>query len=263
MCLILFSYDTHPDYWLILAANRDEFYNRPTHPLGFWTDNPNVLAGRDLRGDGTWLGVTTTGRIAAVTNFRDPKPYKEKAPSRGNLVRDYLTGDDPPQRYLEQIKTNGYRYNGFNLIAGNNTGLYYYSNRAKQVHKLKPGLYGISNHLLDTSWPKVSRGKAELQKQFIGNDKIDIQKILSVLTDRSLPADDELPDTGVGLEWERILSPLFIISDDYGTRSSSIVLMEKSGRVTFVERTFLEEASEIKESETRRYSFTLSGRAPV
>ena len=255
MCLIIFSYRLHPAYRLILAANRDEFYERPTAPLAYWPDYPDVLAGRDLKASGTWLGVTKSGRIAAITNYREPTKHMENAPSRGILIRDFLTGNAPPQRYLNAVSKMRHAYNGFNLIAGDLPGLYYYSNRAGRVQPLQPGLYGISNHLLDTAWPKIERGKELLQSQLSGWETIDTEKIWKILADRSLPADEELPDTGVGLQWERILAPLFITSADYGTRSSSIVLMEYSGRVTFMERTFLNSARGIETGETVSYSF--------
>ena len=258
MCLILFSYKTHPNYRLILAANRDEFYQRPTAPLNYWTDHPNVLAGRDLKSNGTWLGVTRTGRIAAITNYREEAAPIEKAPSRGDLIRNYLTADSASSRYLNDVRHIGHIYNGFNLITGDMDGLFYYSNRANRIQTLKPGLYGISNHLLDTSWPKVKKGKARLQGQLSGEEKFDPQKIFDILSDRSMPPDAELPDTGVGLQWERILSPLFITSSDYGTRSSSIVLITVSGHVTAMERTFLKTGGEIKEEQTRKYSFRIN-----
>lgn len=253
MCLILFSYQTHPAYRLILAANRDEFYKRPTRALAFWTDHPDLLAGRDLKGNGTWLGVSRTGRIAAISNYRDPNALMPHAPSRGLLVRDCLTGASSPQHYLETVSKIGQRYNGYNLIAGDTGGLYYYSNRSSGVRQMQPGIYGISNHLIDTSWPKVQRAKALLQDQLNGSQKINIDKILEILGDRSQPADAELPHTGVGLEWERILAPMFIISPDYGTRSSSVILIDQSGRITFWERTFVKTANGIKTGETRQY----------
>lgn len=253
MCLILFSYQTHPAYRLVLAANRDEFYDRPTAAMAYWKDHPDVLAGRDLKGGGTWLGVTRTGRIAAITNYRDPAALMQNAPSRGILIRDFLTGNSSPQHYLAEVSKIGARYNGFNLIAGDSSGLYYYSNRSSGVQQLKPGIYGISNHLMDTAWPKVQRGKALLQHQLNGHEKIDIEKIWEILADRSRPVDAELPNTGVGLQWERILSPLFITSPDYGTRCTSIVLMEYSGQITFTERTFIRAAHKVRTGETRRY----------
>ena len=258
MCLILFSYKLHADYQLILAANRDEFYERPTASLEYWPDHPDVLAGRDLKSNGTWLGVTRSGRLAAVTNYREPASHRENAPSRGILIRDFLIGNSSPERYLKAVSKKRKSYNGFNFIAGDPSGLYYYSSRAARVRQLQPGLYGISNHLIDTAWPKIQRGKDLLQGQLSGREKIDIEKIWNILSDRSQPSDEELPDTGVGLDWERILSPLFIISPDYGTRSSSVVLIDKSGRVTIQERTFSYTGNEIKEGETRKYSFMMS-----
>ena len=257
MCLILFSYKLHAKYRLILAANRDEFYNRPTASLNYWSDHPEVLAGRDLKGNGTWLGITRSGRLAAITNYREPAAHMENAPSRGILIRDFLTGNASPEHYLNAVSKKSKTYNGFNLIAGDPSGLYYYSNRATRVRQLQPGLYGISNHLIDTAWPKIQRGKDLLKGQLNGREKIDIEKIWEVLADRSLPADKALPDTGVGLQWERILAPLFINSPDYGTRSSSIVLMEYSGRVTFLERTFENSTAGAAPGETVTYHFNI------
>lgn len=254
MCLILFSYQTHPAYRLVLAANRDEFYDRPTAAMAYWKDHPDVLAGRDLKGNGTWLGVTRSGRIAAITNYRDPAALMQNAPSRGILIRDFLTGNSSPQHYLAEVSKIGARYNGFNLIAGDTSGLYYYSNRSTGVQQLKPGIYGISNHLIDTAWPKVQRGKALLQHQLNGHEKIDIEKIWEILADRSRPVDAKLPNTGVGLQWERILAPLFITSPDYGTRCTSIVLIDTSDHITMLERTFIRADHEIKAGATRQYT---------
>jgi len=257
MCLILFSYRLHPDYRLIVAANRDEFYNRPTAALDYWPDHPDVLAGRDLKANGTWLGVSRTGRIAAITNFREPETHMQNAPSRGLLSRNFLTGNSAAKHYLEAVSKRSHTYNGFNLIAGDRSGLYYYSNRAGRPQQLRPGLYGISNHLIDTAWPKILRGKYLLRDQLTGQENIDTEKIWEILTDRSLPADEELPDTGVGLQWERILAPLFISSPDYGTRSSSIVLMHCSGQLTFMERTFEKGVAGIETSEILSYIFNI------
>jgi len=258
MCLILLSYKMHPDYRLILAANRDEFYNRPTAPLDYWADHPDVLAGRDLKGNGTWLGVTRSGCIAAITNYREPAAHMQNAPSRGILISDFLCGNASPERYLKAVSKMSRAYNGFNLIVGDRSGLYYYSNRATRIRQLQPGLYGISNHLIDSAWPKIARAKDLLQGQLSGREKINIENIWEILSDNSLPPDDELPDTGVGLHWERILSPLFISSADYGTRSSSIVLLDKSGRVSIRERTFLNTGNKIKEGATRKFSFKIN-----
>lgn len=258
MCLILLSYDIHPVYRVVLAANRDEYYDRPTKPLAFWDDISDILAGRDLKRLGVWLGVTRTGRIAAITNYREPFLRLENAPSRGLLVSDFLSGMESPKHYLDNIKAIGHRYNGFNLFVGDRSGLFYYSNKGNTIQKLKPGLYGLSNHLLDTPWPKIEKGKAALGALLEGRDKIDLEDVFHILADRSNPPDDRLPDTGVDRDWERVLSPLFITSPSYGTRSSSVVVMESTGRVIFAERTFEPQQAELSENQTRIFNFTIS-----
>ncbi len=165
-----------------------------------WLDGaPDVLAGRDLKGSGTWLGITESGRIAGITNFREPDLFKPDAPSRGLLISNYLTGTETPKIYLKHIKPTGHRYNGFNLILGDQSGLYYYSNKTNKIKEVKPGLYGLSNHLLDTPWPKVENGKAGLKKLLTGKNQIDTEDIFSLLSDRTFAPDDRLPDTGIGV----------------------------------------------------------------
>ena len=257
MCLIILSYSNYPLYRLILAANRDEFYDRPTAPLGFWDETPHVLAGRDLKSGGTWLGVTKTGRICAITNFRDPAAQITDAPSRGHLVADFLKGSESPQKYLKKVKEAGIKYNGFNLLAGDESGIFFCSNRADKIVKLSPGLYGLSNNLLDTPWPKVAKGKRCMEK-ILSSNEIDCESLFELLSDRNMPPDSDLPDTGVGIEWERILSPLFIKSDIYGTRSSSIVLIGKEN-ITFMERTYIKNGPDSMKHETRQFSFAFSG----
>jgi uncharacterized protein with NRDE domain len=235
MCLIAFAYRQHPAWQLILAANRDEFYARPTASMAYWEDAPEVLAGRDLVGGGTWLGITRSGRFAAVTNYRDPGGLREDAPSRGLLVADFLRGTEKPQAYLEILRTGADRYNGFSLLVGDSHGLYYFSNRENAVRELHPGIYGLSNHLLDTPWPKVLRVKRAL-RQLIEANAVETQRILEILADPLRPSDEDLPDTGVGLTWERLLSPVFISSEHYGTRSSTALLISHDGRVSLTER---------------------------
>ena len=238
MCLLLLAVQKHPDYKLVLAANRDEYYDRPTAPAAFWDEAPHLLAGKDLRAGGTWLGITKTGRIAAITNYRDPAAVISGAPSRGNLVSDFLLGRQSPERFLEGLAPEKDRYNGFNLIIGVNDQLYWFSNRGDKAHKLSPGIYGLSNRLLDTPWPKLTRSK-EAMVHLISNQKKPSQDALfQMLLDRTEADDDQLPDTGVGTEWERILSPIFISSPTYGTRSSTIILVDQQNRVTFSEKTF-------------------------
>ncbi|MDX9788230.1 MAG: NRDE family protein [Desulfobacterales bacterium] len=257
MCLILFAYRIHPEFKLILAANRDEFYDRPALPLGVWQDRPHILAGRDLRGGGTWLGVTRTGRFAAITNYRDPASVKPNAPSRGLLLTDYLISDSPPETYLNNISQNAQQYNGFNLLIGNATELYYYSNREGAVKCLEPGLYGLSNHLLNTAWPKVARGKNSLKKLLQNKNGVGPEQVFQLLFDKSTPPAEQLPDTGVGLRKEKMLSPMFISSKGYGTRSSSVLLMSHSGQISFAERSYTPSTYLPPKSYTRQFHFSV------
>jgi uncharacterized protein with NRDE domain len=237
MCLILFAWKVDEDYPLVMAANRDEFYERPSAPAAFWEEAPNLLAGRDLREGGTWLGVTTEGRLAALTNYRDPASLKIGAPSRGRLVSDYLRGREIPEAYLQRIAPDADRFNGFNLLVGDPDDLFCYSNRGGR-QRLGPGIYGLSNRLLDAPWPKVERGKTALSALLKEKKGLSPERLFALLADRNRSPDDRLPDTGVGLAWERVLSPLFIESPVYGTRSSTVLLIDRRGEVTFTERVF-------------------------
>ncbi|HUX25460.1 MAG TPA: NRDE family protein [Burkholderiales bacterium] len=237
MCLILFAHDAHPEYPLVVAANRDEYYRRPTAKAAFWHDHPQVLAGRDLECMGTWLGVTRAGRFAALTNFRDPSERKPDAPSRGQLVSDFLTSEREPREYLEDVAARAPEYKGFNLLAGGVEGIFYFSSRAGSVQQVPRGIHGLSNNLLDTPWPKVVRGKQRLQQAMA--DEPNAEALLDLLHDCEPAAESELPDTGVGAELERVLSPALIVSSKYGTRSSTIVLFGAEGSVSFSERTVL------------------------
>jgi uncharacterized protein with NRDE domain len=237
MCLILFAYNVHPSYRLILAANRDEFYERPSLPADFWEDQQNVLAGRDLKEGGTWLGITKEGKFAAVTNYRDPSAFKSNAPSRGKLVSRYLIGKQSAGGYLEKVSSQADKYNGFNLLISDDNDLFVFSSNGEK-QKLNPGIYGLSNHNLNTPWPKVSRGKRLLKSTLDQKGSELKETLFAVLADRHIPPDSKLPKTGVGLEWERILSSMFITSPDYGTRSSTIILIGKNRCVRFVEKVF-------------------------
>lgn len=235
MCLILFALSAHPRYSLVLAANRDEFFARPTRAAHWWEDAPEVLAGRDLRGGGSWLGVTKRGRWAAVTNFREPGSIRADAPSRGALVSDFLRGDLPPERYLEDLLARAGDFNGFNLLVGDASGAWWLSNRGDGVLPVAPGVHGLSNHLLDTPWPKVERGRRELERVLAAPEP---DALLDLLLDRTLAADHLLPETGVGRELERELSASFILTPDYGTRSSTALLLSRDGTALLRERTF-------------------------
>jgi uncharacterized protein with NRDE domain len=238
MCLILLAYRVHPRYPLILAANRDEFYHRPTVPAAFWETAPQLLAGRDLKSGGTWLGIIRTGRIAALSNYRDPSNVRDNTPSRGGLVTDFLLGDLPPAEYLEMLRQRSQDYNGFNIIFGDRKNLFAYSNRGEVPPLLPPGIHGLSNHLLDTPWPKVTLGKKVLAEILAHGKQPAVEEIFALLADRSLPDDSLLPDTGVGLETERLLAPLFISGPTYGTRSSTLIMIDENASVTFSERTY-------------------------
>ena len=238
MCLLLMALNTHPAYRLILLANRDEYYDRQTSPAAFWHESPFLLAGKDLQGGGTWLGITRNGRIAAVTNYRDPSSIKEGAPSRGRLVSKFLLGQQGPLEYLDKLDQKAGKYNGFNLIVGEKGQSYWYSNRGDGVHALPAGIYGLSNHLLDTPWPKVAKSKDTLAHLLSEQETPSLEELFRILADHTIADDEHLPDTGVSLEWERIFSPIFIVSPTYGTRSSTVLLIDVQDRVTFVEKTF-------------------------
>ena len=250
MCLILVAWRVHPGYPLVVAANRDEFFPRPTAPAAFWIDSPQVLAGRDLEAGGTWMGATRTGRFAALTNFRDPTQMRKDAPSRGKLVADFLTGTEAPEAYLERIAGYGRRCNGYNLLTGDAESLWWASNMGGEARKLDPGVYGVSNHLLDTPWPKVGAGKTALA---VAIDRLpDHQALFELLRDDGIHPDDVLPQTGVPLEWERLLSSAFVKSPGYGTRSSTVLCAGRDGWISFDEQTWLQGA---RPGERLRYRF--------
>ena len=271
MCLILLAVKAHPRWPLVIAANRDEYYDRPTARPAYWEDAPGVFAGRDLRAGGTWLGVTREGRIAALTNYRAPDLQREGRPSRGRLVMDFLRGSQDGQDYLSDLSQKASGYNPFNIICGVGSRLFWYSNMGGGPEPIGPGIHGLSNRLLDTPWPKVLRGKEGLARALIaaradaaetqngsaeaesggaeqeklmrrlelegvikrvGADSAPLDRserrlvatLFALLYDRAIAPDSDLPDTGVGLEWERLLSPIFISAPGYGTRSSTIIL---------------------------------------
>lgn len=238
MCILLLSLRQHPQYPLIVAANREESYDRPTAVAAFWDDAPDILAGRDLLQGGTWLGITRQGRFAALTNFRDLQANRPDGPSRGRLVSEFLRGNQTPDDYLASVVTNGHSYSGFSLVVGDGNEFRYYSNQESEPRQLVGGLYGVSNHLLDTPWPKLVTGKRKLSQHLLSTEDPVPDGLFAILADSRLADDDDLPDTGIGIDNERLLSPLFVNAGNYGTRSSTVVLMDKTGNVTFIERTF-------------------------
>jgi len=255
MCLILIALDSHPEFALIVAANRDEFYDRPSAVAEFWDDAPWVLGGRDRKAGGTWLGVDRRGRFAAVTNYRQGQREAAAARSRGRLVSEFLTGRIDPRTHIDRVQRDAALYNGFNLVAGHARELWYFSNREGRPLALGPGVYGLSNHLLDTAWPKVTSSKNALSALLTPEAGELIPNLFALLSDRRQAADHLLPRTGVSDDWERLLSSAFIASSDYGTRSSTVVLAGRDGRVVFVERNF---GSGGVPAEQVRYEFELA-----
>jgi uncharacterized protein with NRDE domain len=244
MCLILFAWRAHPRYRLVVAANRDEFHERPTAAADFWAEQPDLLAGRDLQAGGTWLGVTRSGRFGAVTNYREPlAPEAPLERSRGDLVRDYLAGGAEPMRHAREVQAHGPAYRGFNLLLGTRQALVHVSNRMESPADIVTGCHGLSNHLLDTEWPKVTSGKARL-RQLLGQDHVEAEALLELLADRSTVPGEMPLLPGDGGFRKHLMNHGFIVSPTYGTRSSSVLLVEENGRTEFVERRFAPDGTE-------------------
>ena len=242
MCLIFLSYHQNPKYPLIVLANRDEFFERPTEAASFWDGN-KVLAGKDLEAGGSWLGITRKGSMAMITNYRDMTNIKPKAPTRGKLVSDFLRGDLNTKHYLLGLDQSADFYNGYNIILGTLKDPWYYSNYQKKIYQLGTGLYGLSNELLDSPWPKVQKGKSELSELFL-NDSLQIDALFEQMRNSEQGPEAELPDTGIGLAMEKILSPMFIKTEGYGTRCTTLITLDNSGNVYFEERTYSPNNSE-------------------
>lgn len=225
MCLIVFAWKLVPGTSLVAAANRDEYFDRPAAPAAWWEDHPEIHAGRDLKGGGTWLGITRSGRFAALTNFRNPLDRRSDAPTRGALVSNFLAGAVTPEHYVAQLAETADRYNGFNLLVGDREQMVWYSNRSdaddRNGKPLAPGLYGLSNGLLDTPWPKVVRTKAQFASLLCQGAPD--EAYFEMLTDTTQAPDCRLPDTGVDRAMEKMLSSVLICSPDYGTRVSTLV----------------------------------------
>lgn len=237
MCLIAFAHKIVPGYELILIANRDEFLDRPSLPLGWWPDNSNILAGKDLDGGGTWLGVNRNGEWTAITNYREPLPDLVDPPSRGMLTRKLLENNltllsgDVSQSFAADD------YHGFNLLSGNQSKVGYFSNRSDQEPLiLAPGFYGLSNHLLDTPWPKVLKTKEALRR-VVGQGRTDFPALFEILANTEEARLDELPDTGISKDWEKLLSPAYINAEElgYGTRMQTILTISDAGQVQMCE----------------------------
>ena len=257
MCLILFALQAHAEYPLVVAANRDEAYTRPAAAAAFWLDHPEVYGGRDLEMGGAWMGMTRSGRFAAVTNFRDGYPKGTAPRSRGDLVGGYLTSDQAAQPYLHSVAARQAQYAGFGTLAGDMNSLWFLSNYGNGVEAVTPGVHGLSNHLLDTPWPKVAGGRRDLMA-LLDRDALTLpalpEKLFAMLADRSIAAADALPDTGVGIRREKELGPKFIAVDDrYGTRASTVIIVNSRGEVHYAERSFGEHGKYLSEV-TQRFS---------
>jgi uncharacterized protein with NRDE domain len=238
MCLAILALDVHPRYAVVIAANRDEFHARPAAAAHWWDEG--WLAGRDLAGGGTWLGVTRTGRWALLTNVRDPARFDPRAPSRGMLVTQVLAGPGAAGALIPALVAASVRHNGFNLLGGDTADAYWASNRNAGAHALVPGVVGLSNHLLDTPWPKVVRTKAAVGAWCTASPRggPELEPLFEILRDRTPASDAELPATGIALDRERLLSAPFIVSDSYGTRCSTVLAIGHDGSARFVERSF-------------------------
>ena len=253
MCLISMQLSEYKSYKLMLVANRDEQYDRPSLPAHFWLNHPNILAGKDLSENGTWLGITKQGRIAAVTNsYLTTDQESDKKLSRGNLVMDYLTGSMGPNEYLEQVRQQRSDYNGFNLIVGSSDSLHHYNNILDEISIIPTGNHAVSNATLDTPWPKVTRTKAAMAAM-VNKSILDEEAIFRIMADRTPPPDDLLPDLPLDLPILRAVSANFIQTERYGTRSTTLILIDHSNQVTFVERSYLPDGT----SSDVRFSFQL------
>ena len=242
MCLVAFAWNAHPDCRLIVAANRDEWHERPAAAAHWWSDHPEVFAGRDLKAGGSWLGVSRSGRFAALTNFRDPSDRKSDAPSRGSLVSDFLAGSISACDYLLELQRNAARYQGFNLLlgeAGGREAPHYFSSRTQEILAVPAGVHALSNHVLDEPWPKVENAKSALEAILRTEMAEEGRKmaIYDFLSNDIQAPEASLPDTGVGRDWERILSPAMIVTEKYGTRCSTVLTISVSGEIHFEERT--------------------------
>ncbi len=236
MCVLYLAVRSHPRYPLIFASNRDEYYSRPTEPARFWQNQPDVLAGRDLEKGGTWAGVTRGGRFAILTNFREPADLHAEHESRGMIVRNYLVQGAPLQGFLKELSRNHARYKPFNLIVGEKDQVLYYSSRDDKITPIGAGIFGLSNHALNTPWPKLTRGLEAFKAKIAAQGPLTPSVFLPLLQDRARAPDEKLPDTGVGIELERMLSPIFVETPTYGTRSSTVHLRDLEGNAEFLEQ---------------------------
>jgi len=239
MCLLVLAWRAHPRYRLVVAANRDEYHERAAAALGLWPPPHAILAGRDLRAGGTWLGLDRARRFGVVTNFRDLQPPKPGAPSRGELILQFLSSTATPAAFFATLAAQASAYSGFNLLLADQDSLWYGCNRATPfARELPAGVYGLSNEFLDTPWPKLARVRTRFA-QWLSQAEQSPAELFALLDDRERVADDALlPQTGLTREWERVLSAPFVQHPEYGTRSSTVLLLEPDARGYLAERRF-------------------------
>lgn len=254
MCLLALAWLAHPRYRLIFAGNRDEFHARPAAKADWWQDAPDVFGGRDLEAGGTWLGVRRDGRFAVVTNFREPDRRPAGKRSRGELAANFLAGTMPPGEYLAELRRTADAFAGYNLLFGDvnaqDSRFHYFSNREGEETPLSPGVHLLSNHLLNTDWPKVRRLRERFTDE-AARDEPRIDSLLDFLGDPAPAPDADLPDTGLARDWERRLSAAKVIGPEYGTRASTVILVDERGHIVFHERRFA--ASGAIEQDTRAH----------
>jgi uncharacterized protein with NRDE domain len=240
VCLLVLAWEVHPTYRLVVAANRDEFHERPSAPLAEWPEPPGMFAGRDLRAGGTWLGVDRAGRFGVITNYRDLQRPLTGAPSRGGLIPAYLSQQAGPASFLAQVEPAAADYSGFNLLLSDDRSLWYASNRTQPFARaLAPGIYGLSNHLLDTPWPKLTRVRSAFETWLSAATGALPDALWKILGDRTPAIGDQGGlTTGLPPQWEAVLSSPFVLNREYGTRNSTLVLLERSGALTVKERRF-------------------------
>lgn len=256
MCLIYLAKNVHPDYKLILVANRDEFYKRPSLPVGFWEPDKKILAGRDIEAGGTWLGINTEGKISAITNYRDLRNKKTFENSRGELPKDFLQHPHSTELYAERLINTREFYNGYNFLFGDAGNLLWYSNVANRFEMIPDGTSVLGNGLLNDPWFKARRVKALLEPE-IEKDVISPETILDLMMDRTISDEENLPDTGLPEDMERALSSIFISVEGYGTRCSSFLTIDIANTVVFIERVFNETGTQVSE---QKFSFNLTDR---
>ncbi len=255
MCILFIAVNQHPDYPLIIAANRDEFHKRPTQASHFWHSNSHVLAGKDIQAGGTWMGITTSGRVAALTNIRAPGEDRPLAVTRGELVSNFLLGSQSNREYATWLDETHMHYNGYNLLFGNLTKLQVFNNFERKIYQLNDGVYGLSNASLNSPWPKLDAGKSALANYCRNAGILKHEHLFELLKNEQAAKDEDLPQTGIPFEWEKKLSSIFIKSQEYGTRSSTLLKIDNHNEVYWEERTFDTEAKEI---DRKQFNFLIA-----